>query len=248
MRHITTFAISAAALASVAVAEVEASATAGFHTLYIFRGIDFTDTGSNSAENSLFDFGFDVGGSCDCGLDWYAGIWQGRTSDDSPYNETDIYAGVTKDLGFGSVDLGVITYTYDDGTDNDAEIYVGLSTSVAGIDFGSTTSIGVAGAWEDGIWQQFTLGYGIDLNDKTSVGFELATGLAFGNAFYADDIDGFALFQATLSVEHALSDDVTLSPYVSYVTTDDDYTGTTAPGVDLTYEGLIVGASLSFTF
>ena len=258
MRNITTFVVSAAAVAS-AFAGSTASTTAldvsaGYHSSYIFRGIDFA-----SEENSFADFGIDVSGECDCGLGWYAGLWNGRTSNGSAYNEMDVYAGVTKDLGFASIDFGAVTYTYDqDSVDgatalavtaddtlgarlqNDSEIYLGLSTSAFGVDFGSTTYFGTGGDWKNGVWQQFTAGYGVDLNDTTSLGLELGAGFAYGQAGYGADVDGLASLSATVSLDKALSDDMGLGVYVSNIQNNEAWAG----GADYTVAGVALSFSL----
>ena len=243
MRNITTFVVSAVAVAS-AFAGSTASTTAldvsaGYHSRYIFRGLDFT-----IGENQFADFGIDVSGECDCGLGWYAGLWNGRMSNNNggsfEYNETDVYGGVTKDLGFGSIDLGAVTYTYDDGTENDSEIYLGLSTSAFGLDFGSTTSVGTGGSWKNGVWQEFTAGYGIDLNDTTSLGLELGAGFAFGQAGYGADVDGLASYTATLSLDKALSDDLGAGVYVTNIQNNEAWAG----GADYTVAGVALSFSL----
>lgn len=244
MRNITKFVIGAAALTSIAAAEVSASATAGIHSRYFFRGIDFT-----LGENDFADFGFDVSGTAYSGFDWYAGIWNGRVANQADgYNETDVYFGASKEFALGTLDLGYITYTYDDGTQNDSEVYVGLSSSYAGIDFSSTTSIGTGGLWKNGVFQEFTSGYGIELHETTSVYFEVSAGFAFGEAGYSRDVDGLATYSASLSVDHALSDSLTVSPYISYVQTNEAYLGGGTTAEPLTVDGFVLGASASFSF
>lgn len=242
MKNITLFAISAAALTTAAVAEVEASVSAGIHSRYNFRGIDFAAPGE-----ALVDLGLEAGGSCDCGFDWYAGMWYGSTTNGAAYDETDVYFGISKDFGFGAVDAGFVTYTYDDGTENDSEVYVGLSTSVAGIDFGSTTSIGTGGWWKNGVWQSFTAGYGYDLAEGLSVGIEAGLNLAFGQSVYAPDVDGVASYYATLSLEYAVSEDISFSPYVTFHENTEDFDAASALN-NTTIEGWVAGASLSFSF
>jgi len=225
MRNITSFAISAAALAGIAAAEVETSAYVGVHSDYIYRGADF------GGDQSLTDFGLDFAGSCDCGLDWYAGLWYAQDAT----NELDIFAGVTKDLGFGTIDLGYITYTYPSSGNSDSEIYVGLSTSYQGLDLGLTTSFGLDGEYgEDVTWIEGSIGYGVDLAGY-AVALEVATGYQTGDA----GIDGFAYGSITASTDVALNDSMTLSPYVSYIQTSDAYQG---------FHGFVGGASLSFSF
>lgn len=240
MRNITTFAISAIALAGVASAEIESSVSAGYHSRYLFRGIDFT-----GAENDMVDFGLEVGGACDCGADWYAGLWHGRTlngngTTGSLYNETDIYAGVSKDLGIGTVDVGFIVYTYDDRTENDSEAYLGLSTGYAGFEIGATTYVGTGGSWKNGVFQEFTAGFGQEVGG-VALGIELSAGFAFGQAGYGADVDGLATYSATVSTDYSVSDDITLSPYISYVQNNEAWNRGTV-------DGFVGGVSVGFNF
>ena len=252
MRNIKKITLCAFALSGMAYAEVEASVTAGAHSRYIFRGLDFAidsnPEGGLSTGNQLIDFGIDVGGSSDFGVDWYAGLWYGSTTNDSDYNETDIYFGLTKDFGFGTADIGLVTYTYDDDKANDSEIYLGLSTEFAGLSLGSTTSVGTGGLWENGVYQEFTLGYGFDVSSNASGALDLSAGLLFGNAGYASDVDGFGTLSATLSVEVAFSEDITLSPYVQYVFNTDDFEDAADDAGSVTRDGFLAGASVSFAF
>jgi len=231
MKKLTTLAISAAALTGIAVADADVSFSTGVHSDYIYRGVDLGD------DQEFADFGLDVAGSCDCGVDWYAGIWYASTTG-TAVDELDIFAGISKDLGFGSVDFGYITYTYSEGTQNDAELYLGFSTTLAGVDLGANWSVGTDGGWESGSWVDLSAGYGYE-----GLNLELGLGFAFGSANYAPDVDGLATYSATLSYEYAISDDITISPYVSYVINTDDYEG--AAGDDEHFYG---GASLSYAF
>ena len=236
MKNISLITIGALALTGVAASAVETSASAGYHSRYLFRGIDFA-----AQENAMADFGLDVTDSCDCGFDWYIGTWYGATTNGSPYNETDVYGGITKDFGFGSLDLGFITYTYDDGTQNDSEAYIGLSTGFAGLELGSTTYIGTGGSWKNGVYQELTASYGQEVNDAFSLALDLGLGFAFGQAAYGPDVDGLANYSATLTGNLAISENATLSPYVSYIQNNEAWNRDTV-------DGFVGGVKLAFTF
>ncbi len=241
MRNITTFTISAIALAGVATAEIESSVSAGYHSRYLFRGIDYT-----GAENDLVDFGYEVGGACDCGADWYAGLWHGRTlngngTTGSTFNQTDIYAGVSKDLGIGTVDVGYVVYTFDDNArENDSEAYVGLATGYGGFELGATTYVGTGGNWKNGVFQEFTAGFAQEVGG-VALGIELAAGFAYGQAGYGPDVDGLATYSATVSTDYMVSDDITISPYVSYIQNNEAWNINTV-------DGFVAGVSLGFAF
>ncbi len=235
MRTITSFAISALALASVASADVDASAYFGAHSQYIYRGVDL------GADETLTDFGLDFSGSCDCGLDWYAGIWYASTD---TTDELDIFFGATKDLGFGTVDFGYINYTYpDSNTTNDSEIYLGLSTSYRGFDLGFTTSFGLDGALDNVTWFEATLGYTFDVYGY-ALGLEAATSYQAG----ANGVQDFAYSSITASTDISISEDLTFSPYLSYIVNSSDYRDSISGTPGAEGDEFIGGASLSFAF
>jgi len=242
MKKLTTFAISAAALTGIAVADVDASFYTGVHSDYVFRGVDLSE------EEVFYDFGVDVSGSCDCGLDWYAGLWYAAVdgSDNNPTSfgapdELDIFAGVSKDFGFGTVEIGYIAYTFsgDLATGNDAEAFIGFSTTLSGIDLGVTTYIGTEGIWNSGVWVDLYASY-----EFYGFGLDLNLGFAGGSAIGSDDVDGLATLSASLGYDIAISDDISLSPYLSLVINTDDYRDAT--GTDA--NDFFGGATLSFAF
>jgi|GEM_PF-6662933 len=244
MKNTKNIAIVAVALSGMAAAETSLSASAGFHSKYLFRGIDFAITPGGEGENSLIDYGIEASGSADAGFDWYAGTWYGSTTNGSAYNETDIYAGIT----YGAFDFGAVTYTYDDGTENDSEVYIGYGTTFAGIDFSSTTSIGTGGSWKNGVWQSFALSTGVEFADWVSGSFEAQTGLAFGQAGYSADVDGFANFTFTFALDFVVNDATTFSPYITYVGNSNTYAANSAANGNTVVDSVVVGGSLSTSF
>lgn len=240
MKHFSLITIGTLALSALSSSAVESSASAGYHSRYLFRGIDFTksDTGG---ENAMADFGIDVSETTSYGFDWYIGAWYGATANNSPYNETDVYGGVTKDFGFGALDIGFITYTYDDGTENDSEAYIGLSTKYGGLELASTTYVGTGGSWKNGVFQEFTASYGHKVNDYLALGLDLGLGFAYGQAGYGPDVDGLANYSSTLTADIALSENSTLSPYLSYIQNNEAWNLNTV-------EGFVAGITLAFNF
>ncbi len=230
MRKITSFAIGAVALAGVAAAEVEASAYAGLHSHYIYRGSDLGN------DTSFADFGLDFAGSCDCGVDWYAGAWYAATD---TTDEFDIFFGASKDLGIGTVDLGYIHYAYPGAEgSSDSEVYLGLSTGYAGFELGLTTSVGIGGASQNTTWIEGSAGYGLEVS-----GYALALEFVAGYQAGANGIDKLGYYGANLSTDIAVSDDITLSPYISYIQSHDDLNDG-----DGGFNGFYGGASVSFAF
>lgn len=239
MKNITTFAISAIALSNTALADVKASARAGVHSEYIYRGAD------RGNETGMADFGLDFTGSCNCGMDWYAGAWFANTFSSIATNEFDLFAGVTKDFGFGSVDLGYISYSYNDSnTTTDNEVYLGASTGYEGLELGLTTSFGLGGRARNTTWIEGTIGFSQEIFDNT-IGIELASGYQAGSN---SDIGGLAYGSITASSDLAIADDITLSPYLSYIQTAEEYRTNRRGALGNGLDGFVVGTTLSFSF
>ena len=211
--------LSVAMLGASANAEIESEFTVGYHSDYVFRGELFG--------NNMFDFAFDFGGSCDCGLDWNAGVWFGQWSEETVsdfQDELDIYGGVSKDLGFGALELGFIRYSaIGDSDSSNTEIYLGATTSFNVIDLGATffwnidsdsgSSVGT-GDW----YLKLDASYGFDITESLSG--EIGLGLAF---FDTDSADGLAHYSAYLALTQALSEDISISPYIEIISNDEDY-------------------------
>lgn len=236
----TILAIGSGLLLSHAQAEIESEFHVGYNSEYIFRGVD--------NGNDAFEYGLNLAGSCDCGLDWSAGVWhispdQGGRVDD----ELNVYAAVSKDLGFATAALGFTNYQYD-GAADDSEVFLGFSGDFAGISGGLTAFFGTDGALQDQILLEGDLGYAIEINDKTTVNFGLTYGYILEDGKvgtrpqYAAG-NGKAYFSASVSADIALSDDITLSPYVSFVEAYDQ--NIAAANVQ---DGFVSGAKISFSF
>jgi len=218
-------------------AEIESEFHVGYNSEYIFRGLDLGD--------DAYEYGLDFAGSCDCGLDWSAGIWSiSPDGEDGNLNELDIYAAVSKDLGFASAAVGFTAYTYDGGQADDAEVFLGLSAEpIAGLDAGLTVYFGTDGNLQEQVLLEGSLGYTYNINEKVGANIGVVYGYVAdeGLGGYASE-DGSAYFAATLSFDVALSDDLTFSPYVSYIEGEEKRIGAG------TQDGVIGGAKVSFAF
>ena len=227
----TILAIGSGLSFSSAQAEIESEFHVGYNSKYIFRGVDLGD--------DAYEYGLDFAGSCDCGLDWSAGIW-GISPDGLGDDELDIYAAVSKDFSNVTISAGFTAYTYDTAAD-DAELFLGASGSFSGLDAGLTIFFGTDGALEDQILLEGNLGYSHDLSDTVSANLSLTYGAVLdnGDGGFATS-DGGAYFSASFGLDFALSDQMTFSPYVSYVDGADRINGVE--------EEVIGGAILAFSF
>lgn len=228
----TIIAITSGLFFGQAQAEIESEFHVGYNSEYIFRGAELGE--------DAYEYGLDFAGSSDSGLDWSAGIWSiSPDNEDGNVDELDIYASVSKDLGIGSVAAGFTVYTYDGGGD-DAEVYLGFSTQSCGLDLGLTVFFGTAGIYEDAVLLEGTIGYSFELSSKTTANIGIAYGYLLDEGLFADDGELYA--SASISLDYAVSDSITFSPYVSYNEGEEGILGPFAA------DGAHVGASVSFSF
>ena len=239
----TIIAITSGLFLGQAQAEIESEFHVGYNSEYIYRGVELG--------KDAYEYGLDFAGSCDCGLDWSAGIWSispDGEGDTNNVDELDIYASVSKDLGIGSVTAGFTAYTYEGGSgnDDDAEVYLGLSTQQAGLDMGLTVFYGTDGALDDQFLLEGTLGFSHELGDGLTANVGIAYGYVYdtGDSGYARDA-GSVYASATVSFDYTVSGDITFSPYVSYIEGADR---NQILGADVADDAVIGGASVSFSF
>ena len=229
----TILAIGSGLFLSNAQAEIESEFHVGYNSKYIFRGVDL---GSDA-----FEYGLDFAGSTDHGFDWSAGIWGiSPDNEDGNVDELDIYAAVSKDLGGVTVSAGFTAYTYDSGED-DSEVFLGASGTIADIDASLTVLFGTEGILTDQILLEGNLGYSYEISETVSANLGLTYGLILdeGDGGYSSG-SGYAYFTASFGLDFTLSDEMTFSPYVSFVDGADRVGGVNAETIG--------GATLSFAF
>jgi len=228
----TTIGAVSLGLAATAQAEVDVEFSVGYDSEYNYRGFQLGDQSPW--------YGLDASGSCDCGVNWNAGVW--GINPDNGANEFDYYLGVSKEFGAGEVSFGYTAYTYDDNTPNDSELYLGYSGEVAGLSYGLTYFYGLEGALDDADFIQGDLSYGYDLSETLSAEIAVQAGYFFDTA---TDYDGLGWYTISLGLSAALSDSITLGGHISYTEGDDDvdYIGTSTAS-----DSIYGGVSLSFAF
>jgi len=195
------------------------SFSAGYHSDYIWRGLDLG--------NDLVDWSLEASTTVGC-FDLTAGVWAARY--DRGGEEIDFYAGVSKDLSFATVELGYIFYYFDvDTSDNTQEVYLSLSKEMAGIDFSATYYYDFdefeEGYTELGAEKSFSLGGLGDLDAALAIGLD-------------DDLE-FTHAQVTVAKSFDLNSAVSLTPYLSYSFAIDD---------DTRDNQFVAGASIGFSF
>jgi uncharacterized protein (TIGR02001 family) len=206
---------------------VAAAATAGvdvtldFASAYVFRGITFND-------GPVFQPGIEASGM---GLpEEYGGVavgaWGNYDIDDyggllnsSEFSEVDWYLSYSLPTFVEGLDLyiGYCEYTYPNGGTADKEGNIGAGYEIAGIGLGYTAYFNVGGGAKD-VYNEFTLGYGLDLSE------ELALGLGASAAYLAADEGDSGLHDGSLSADlsYALGEVWSVGASVAYIAQLDD--------------------------
>jgi hypothetical protein len=204
--------VASAFAAGNASAEIESEVHVGYTNEYLFRGIDL---GSN-----LVEAGVDVATEYN-GLGLSAGAWYG--SFDAPTgsfggaystSELDLYAEVSKDLGFLTAAVGYIKYINDDTTatnlsllvDDAQEVYFSVAKSLYGVDFSLAY-----------FWDIETDNDGYAALDA-SKSFELSSCLTLNTGAtlaYLVEEGQLAHLTAKVALDYAYSETATISPFVA---------------------------------
>jgi len=244
-KTIGAMAAASALVAGTAKAEVEYEMHTGYSSEYLFRGLDLGD--------HLIEAGVDASTEWN-GLGLSAGAWYG--SFDAPKNirfvgngqvdndELDLYAEVSKDLGFLKASVGYIYYEYAQATSNHfysknsnaQEVYFGISRDLGFAEASLTYYWGVMGD-NDGyselaLAKSFELSQCLNLNVGTNVGYLVEQG-------------DFTAWTTKVSLDYGFAEHAKLSPFaaVSFALSDEDNTAYEGSGNEFT-----AGAMLSVSF
>lgn len=239
--------VASAFAAGNASAEVESDLHIGYTNEYLFRGI-------NLGQN-LVEAGLDVSTEYN-GLGLSAGAWYGSFDAEVPANpfvsgaystsELDLYAEVSKDLGFLTAAIGYIKYINDDTTAGlipiptnilDAqEVYFSLAKSFYGVDF-SLTYFWDIETDNDG-YAELAAGKGFELSPCLTLNTSAALG-------YLAEEGQLSHVSAKVALDYAYSETATISPFVAAswsLNNNDDSTHTD------TSNEFVAGTMLSVSF
>ena len=242
-KTIGALAAASALVAGNASAEVEYEIHAGLSSAYIFRGLDL---GDELAETGI-DFSTEVAGLGVSGGLWYAN-WEapvpGQPGFDMDTDELDIYAEVSKDLGFATVAVGYIYYIYDQANGNaffnpfqdQQEVYFSLAKEFFGVDFS------LAYFWDIETDNDGYTELGASKGFELSPCLTLNTGATLGYLFEESE---FSHLQTKVSLDWAFTETATLSPYLAASWGLTNEAGNTHTASD---EELFGGVSLAVSF
>lgn len=240
-------ALTAMALSGLAYSQDDVDVTADFavsyNTEYIFRGLNFGD--------DLYTYGVDVAGSDLAGFNWSAGIWYGQFDAPGSDEELDIYGEISKDIGAFNIAVGYIRYIFPDGDSaNNTEAYIGASTEFCGFDLGAKLFYSVdadeSSTFTAGdIYYELSASYGYDISDKLNASIGATVGFFDADGNDVDSESGFAQITITAGLSYALSENLSLNPYLAYSNAESDYVGIYNAGseADNFYGGVSVGYS-----
>lgn len=187
------------ALAPMASAEVEVSASAGVANMYYWRGLDL---GNGDAAVSG-DVTISAAGA-------YGGVWS-SSGDAVNGTEFDLYAGYGHSFGDFSVDISAWTYAYPEtgGEVGDlSEIVLGLGYGPVSFTYIDNVA-GSSGYWYSSIgasFDAFSVTYGLHEDDYShlDLGYAYNDNLSFILGLVVDDVDGGYSDQPKVVVSYTL--------------------------------------------
>lgn len=212
-KTVGALAAASALVAGFASAEIEGEVHVGYTSEYLFRGLNLGQ--------DLVEAGVDLSYELAEGLTLSGGAWYASFEAPTGFgnltrneDELDLYAEVSKDLGFATAAVGYIYYYYPQGSGNNLllpiddtqEVYFSLSRDFGFLEASVTYFWDIEGD-NDG-YAELALGKGFELNECLT----LNVGSALG--YYVEHSD-FAHLTTTVSLDWAYSDTVTVSPFVA---------------------------------
>jgi hypothetical protein len=177
--------------------------TLGYASDYEFRGVDLGDN-LVSADLTLTYAMSDK-------LSLYAGAWY-ATLFDGNYNEIDLTAGASYDLGFGTGGLLYRHYLYDGDISDNNEIGLLFATDA---DLLGGVSFSAASYYDfefEGFYFELGASYTRQITDL--LGLSLSSGVSYVIDYNGVDGDGFNNVYAQLALPLTLRENVTLTPFV----------------------------------
>jgi hypothetical protein len=185
------------------------TATIGYDTHYVFRGVLF-------AEN-LVSAGIDGTIPLTDLLSVNVGVWYGDSADDSgvpgpggSYHELDLYAAILAKVGDATVGLKFTEYLYDGTAAVDDIPEIGLIATVP-LGFVDLT----AGAYYDFTADGFYIEAGVSKTFAITDRISLVPGVLISWADHYYGVDGFNHIKVGVSLPIKLTKTATLTPYIA---------------------------------
>lgn len=238
-KTIGALAAASALVAGNATAEVEYELHTGYTSEYLFRGLDLGNDLVETGVNAATEWN---------GLGLSAGAWYGSFDDNSAagiepgdydYDELDLYAEVSKDLGFLTASIGYIYYMTDDAAlsvEDAQEVYFGISKDLgfasASLTYFWDIETDNDGYAELGLDRSFELNSCLTLNLGTNLGYLAEQGQC-------------TAWTTKLGLDWAFTETAKLSPFVALAVALNDDNDTAYAG---TGNEFVAGSMLSVSF
>jgi len=230
-----------ALVAGNALAEVEYNLHTGYSSEYLFRGLDLGDhlvEAGVDAKTEYSGFGLSAGA-------WYGSFNSSVAPGGIDSTELDLYAQVSKDLGFLTASVGYIYYEYPQSDNNSSfnkfqnssEVTFGLSKNLGFADASLTYFWGVSGPGNEG-YSEFALSRSFELSSclKLNLG---------SNVGYLVEGGDFTAWTTKVSLDYGFAEHAKLSPFVAGSIALGESTGSSW---DSTSNELLAGSMLSVSF
>ncbi len=215
------------------------SLTAGYDSSYVFRGVNYGDhliSGGLSVPIKLADK-----------VTFTFAPWYGNIADSTEYDELDLVASLSFDLGFATVSAGYTWYYYPFSGFQTSEPNITIAKSFGPVNWFAGAYLDVNADGGDlfankggdvGMYFETGLNSTIKLTEKISLVPEVK--VSYGTDYYG--VDGFNNVVLKLAAPIALTSTATLTPYIAGSIAVD---GLDDLGVD---DYLIGGIALTVTF
>lgn len=226
--------VASAFAAGNASAEVESEIHVGYTNEYLFRGINLGNGLAESGLNTATEYN---------GLNLSAGAWYAAFEDVNGVSTTelDLYAEVSKDLGYVTAAVGYIKYINENvagafTVDDAQEVYFSLAKSLYGVDFSLAYYWDIEtdndGYTELGASKGFELSPCLTLNTSAALGF------------LAEESE-FAHLTAKVALDYAFTETATVSPFVAHSWSLNNEAGNTHSAAK---NEIVAGTMLSVSF
>lgn len=231
----------------------------GYGSQYEFRfvdlGSDLVEAGLNLSYDLNETFGLSAGA-------WYGSVNDSQTVDNS-FNELDLFAAVSTNAGPVSLELGYITYFFQDiaadadefqGLDDSQEVYLSAGMDLVwGVNASATYFYDFDS--HNGWYLKPELTKSFEISDCLGVNLGAGVGIADGHGRQISanvptgTADGFQGWFVKAELPWQVRENVTLAPYVKYVDAESDLASDIADSADVGgREHLIGGVKLTVGF
>ena len=187
-----------------AAVEVEGDAYVGIHSMYLWRGFDLSDS------DPVVQGGMDIG---------FKGLtlsyWSNLDLDNGEVNETDIIIDYSMDVTeLVSVSLGNIFYSLESAKDTN-ELYLGVNLNTL-LAPALTVYYDYDEADETGLFYTFSVGHDLELAEALSLSLGALISYNQESDYAIGNYDDWHNYELSASVDYALTDQVSISPYVVF--------------------------------